>query len=180
MSSKFRDKANTAYKTGKYNLALRGYNLAIMFGMIGEEELGLAYGNRSALFVQMKEPHLALHDIQLALGCKYPENLTSKLLERQRKCNDLILRKEKDSNAQLKYANKLNRRKYCEDNLLRLKAPHSSITNAEDCITIDYTKERGRRLVVNRNISAGKLIQTNLRDRNDFEESSAKHVRATL
>lgn len=156
MSTKLREKANISYKTGKYNLALRGYNLAIMFGLMGEEELGLAYGNRSALFVQMKEPYLALHDIQLALRCKYPENLMDKILEREKKCNDLIRRKEKDCEVQLKHVNKSNGKKYCEDNLLRLKAPHSSITNADECVTIDYTKERGRRLVVNRNIPAGK------------------------
>lgn len=158
MSLNLRENANTAYKSGKYNLALRGYNLAIMFGIIGEEELGLAYGNRSALFIQIKDPYLALRDIQLALTCKYPEILKGKLLQRQRKCNDLILRNAKDNEVQLKNESKLNGKKYCDDNVLRLKTPHSTITNAEEFVTIDYTKDRGRRLVVNRNVSAGKSL----------------------
>lgn len=156
MSLKLREKANLAYKNGNYNLALRGYNLAIMFAITGEEELGLAYGNRSALFVQMKEPHLAVHDIQLALRCKYPEKLKDKLLDRQKKCNDLILRKEKDRETQRKLKCKFNGKKYCDENLLRLKTPHNSITNAEEFVAIEYTKERGRRLIVTRSVSAGK------------------------
>lgn len=127
-----------------------------MFAPFNGEELGLAYGNRSALFVQMKDPYLALRDIELALKCPYPENLKNKLLDRQRKCNDLILQKEKSDDAKLRNEFKLVGKKYCDDNVLRLKNRNASITNAEDFVTIDYTKERGRRLVVNRNISAGK------------------------
>lgn len=137
-------------------MALRGYNLAIMFASIDGEELGLAYGNRSALFVQMKDPYLALRDIELALTCPYPESLKNKLLDRQRKCNDLILQKENYIEDKLKNQSNLSGKKYCDENVLRLKSSNVSITSAEEFVTIDYTNERGRRLVVNRNISAGK------------------------
>lgn len=156
MSEKLREKANSAYKTGKYNIALRGYNLAIMFAPINGEELGLAYGNRSALFVQMKDPYSGLCDIEQALSCSYPELLKNKLLDRQRKCNHLILQKEESNEEKLKNDSKINGRRYCEENVLRLKNANPSIPNAEDFVTIDYAKERGRRLIVNRTVSAGK------------------------
>lgn len=129
-----------------------------MFAPINGEELGLAYGNRSALFVQMKDPYLALGDIELALSCPYyPELLKTKLLDRKRKCNDLLLQRDKCNDAKLVNIcdNKLIGRKYCDENVLRLKNANALIPNVEEFVTIDYTKERGRRLVVNRNISAG-------------------------
>lgn len=129
-----------------------------MFASIDGEELGLAYGNRSALFVQIKDPYSALRDIELALTCPYPEILKNKLSERQRKCNDLILQRDKYEDAKFSKELKLSGKKYCDENVLRLKKPNVLITNAEEFVDIEYTKERGRRLVVNRDISAGKLF----------------------
>ncbi len=124
-----------------------------MFAPMNSIELGLSYGNRSALFVQMKKYHLALEDIKLALSCPYPELLKNKLLDRQRKCT-VILQKEIDT--KLKNEPKLIAKKYCDENVLGLKTHNDSISNAEDFVSINYTKERGRRLVVNKNIPAGK------------------------
>ncbi|XP_037031831.1 SET and MYND domain-containing protein 4-like [Bradysia coprophila] len=154
-SLRLRERANLAYKNGRYNEALRGYTLAIMFAPMNSEELGLAYGNRSALFVQMKEHHSALQDIKLALACPYPESLKNKLLDRQKKCNDLIIRND---NTRLKSEKNSIGKKYCDENVLRLKTPNPFVTNAEEFVTINYTKERGRRLVVNRNIAAGTVL----------------------
>lgn len=152
-STKLREKANEAYKTGKYSKALRGYNLAIMFAPINSEELGLAHGNRSALFLQINEPHSTLKDIELALNCPHSDNLKCKLLDRRRKSNDLISRKCSDWDV--KNQSRSIGRKYCEEHVLRLKSHNPSVTNAEEFVTIDYTKERGRRLVVSKNIPAG-------------------------
>lgn len=123
-----------------------------MFAPSNTEALGLAYGNRSALFVQMKEPHLALQDIKLALDCPYPDTLKNKLIDRQKKCEELLLRKDVKLNNEKNFIGKT----YCDENFLRLKTPNPLVTNAEEFVTINYTKERGRRLVVNRNIPAGK------------------------
>lgn len=129
-----------------------------MFASIDGEDLGLAYGNRSALFVQLKNPPLAIRDIELALMCPGPELLKKRLLDRLSKCNDLISRTENCIEEKSKKERRSNGKKYCDDNVLRLKNRNVSITNAEAFVTIDYTKERGRRLVVNRNISAGKSL----------------------
>lgn len=126
-----------------------------MFAPTNGEALGVAYGNRSALFLQLKKPHSARRDTELALACPCPESLTSKLLDRQRKCNDLLTRNA--NNTKLKHEENSVGKTYCDENLLRLKTPNRLITNAEEFVAINYTKERGRRLVVNRNIPAGKI-----------------------
>ncbi|KAJ6650125.1 SET and MYND domain-containing protein 4, partial [Pseudolycoriella hygida] len=157
ISFKLREKANLAYKNGNFNLALRGYNLAVMFASTDGEELGLAYGNRSALFVQMKNPYSALRDIDLALSCSYAEHLKKKLLDRKKKCNSFILQEKRES---LKTQERKQRGKnYCNENFLRLKTHNPSISNAEEFVSIEYTKERGRRLVVNRQVSPGKRFE---------------------
>jgi hypothetical protein len=62
--------------------ALCDYNLAIAFAPQESPELGLGFGNRSALFLDMKKYTLAVEDIRLALSHKFPYHLTDKLLQR--------------------------------------------------------------------------------------------------
>lgn len=125
-----------------------------MFAPLNSDELGLAYGNRSALSFQMNNPHLALKDIKLALKCPHSDKLKQKLLDREKKSNHIMLQKE--NVLVMKNQTQSIGTKYLEENVLRLKTPSRSIPNAEEFVSVNYTKERGRRLVVNKTVPAGK------------------------
>ncbi|CAG7817614.1 unnamed protein product [Allacma fusca] len=144
------------YKQQNLVAALRGYNLAIAFGLPGEEELGLAYANRAALFLQIKEPSEALQDIELARANAFPQNLMSKLEERANKCKDMIDRlqihrtgeegEEPSSDQVLK--------EYSNNTYFTLKRRSGSIIGAEDYVGLVNSPDRGRRVIANQDIPA--------------------------
>jgi hypothetical protein len=130
--------------------ALRGYNLAITFAPQESPELGLGFGNRSALFLHMKEHKLAVEDIRLALSHKFPSHLTDKLLQRRDKCEKLLAEENTE-----KLDDHEESKRYCEENYFRLKSPHKNIPNAEDWVEITLEADRGRKLVATKDVPAG-------------------------
>ena len=163
MSTKLREKANAEYKAGNLTGARRGYNLAVAFGRPGEEELGLAFANRSALFLHIKEPQLALRDIELALQNSFPSQLQSKLAEREKKCRACI--ENQQVQGQEQQDGRSEEEIFCESKFFKLKKPSKSIVGAEDFVRLTNTPGRGRCLTVSGDVKAG-VIFSNVKSQN--------------
>lgn len=82
----FREKGNKEFLLKQDLLAVQTYSVSAAFAPIGSEELALAYANRSAVTLSLKEFETCLEDIDRALAGKYPEHLKFKLYERKGKC----------------------------------------------------------------------------------------------
>uniref|UniRef100_A0A8D8DEK2 Histone-lysine N-methyltransferase SMYD3 n=1 Tax=Culex pipiens TaxID=7175 RepID=A0A8D8DEK2_CULPI len=87
-----REKANETYRKTPLELGkiLGLYNEAICWAPEGSEELAMGYGNRSAIFFNGKQYRRCLANIELAKGSNYPEDKLVKLLEREKKCLNLL------------------------------------------------------------------------------------------
>ncbi len=127
---------------------LRGMNLAVAFGRIGEEELGLAFLERAKYFMKIREIKLAIRDTRLARENKCPKYLLKKI-----EGNLFELEKKFTVNI-LKADNSLFRNK-AEQKFFKLSSPNSRLEHAEDFVEIEYSADRGRRLVLTRNVNAG-------------------------
>lgn len=84
-ATRYREEGNLAYKQKDLNEALLKYNLSLQYSPL-DENLALAYANRSAIFFQKRLFPQCLSDIELALKNGYPDNLKLKLYERKAEC----------------------------------------------------------------------------------------------
>lgn len=90
MSRQHRSEGNNLYEKTQFEEAILLYNNAIMAAKNESEELGIAYANRSACFLKLKEYALCLGDIELAKKNKYPARLMPKLESRKVECVNLL------------------------------------------------------------------------------------------
>lgn len=178
LSTKFRQIGNQHYKQRKFTDALRAYNLGLNFAST-EAQLALCYANRSALALETepKQVYLALADIQRVelLGSSYPTELLSKLVQRKEKCTRLmnltppcdddesqalspadILAKADDLQMNLYQTEETQRRKeFCSSQLFKLKNGSKEITAAEDFVKVAVNDERGRHVIVTKDVKPG-------------------------
>ncbi|XP_065081821.1 SET and MYND domain-containing protein DDB_G0273589-like [Ochlerotatus camptorhynchus] len=70
--------------------ALEKYNESICWAEGNSEDLGIGYANRSAIYYDMEEYELSLHNIELAKKHSYPQRLMPKLLARELNCKEKI------------------------------------------------------------------------------------------
>ena len=147
------------FKAKNFQDALHYYTLAIMFAESGTQDLGLAFGNRSAVFVQLENPQAALEDIDLAFLQKYPEASMEKLRQRQSKCQKSILAQQAadDKNSQLIAAvqKEVQSRKSMRDKMLMVENPNPLLPAAAKCVEIKFDSATGRYLMVNEDVRAG-------------------------
>uniref|UniRef100_A0A1Q3F045 Putative histone-lysine n-methyltransferase smyd3 n=1 Tax=Culex tarsalis TaxID=7177 RepID=A0A1Q3F045_CULTA len=92
-----RELANETYRKTPSELGkiLALYNEAICWAPEGSEELAMGYGNRSAIFFNGKQYRRCLANIELAKASNYPEGKRDKLLEREKKCLNLLEKEPK-------------------------------------------------------------------------------------
>ena len=88
-----RNEGNAFFKRCCDQDALRKYSESVAFSPThteGNQELALAYANRSAVLFHLKQYSQCLMDIRLSLEAGYPINLQYKLYDRQGKCHLLL------------------------------------------------------------------------------------------
>lgn len=87
-ASEFRKKGNDKFKSGQYYKALLHYNQSLMTAkqIDCNESLSLAFGNRSAVYFEVKEYEMCIENIRLAKQHEYPADKMGKLIEREEKC----------------------------------------------------------------------------------------------
>jgi tetratricopeptide (TPR) repeat protein len=92
VSKEFRREGNELYKEKRFSEAILKYNESIRYAPCKpphdetENQLALAYGNRSAVYFQMDEFRLSLSDLEQAIRFGYPNDLKHKLVERKFNC----------------------------------------------------------------------------------------------
>ena len=162
VSNALREEGNVLFKSKNFQDALHYYTLATVFAPAESQELGLALGNRSAVFVQLENSHAALQDIDLALAHNYPQASVEKLRQRQITCQKLIQKKklvnENDKDLSSQVENEIKNRRFMKEKMLQLERPNPMIPAAAECVEIRFDNVMGRYLAVNEDVHAGKFM----------------------
>lgn len=138
-----RQAGNELYKKRNFFEALLKYNQSISFAENGTENLGLAYANRSAVYLEMKLNEKCLNNIELALENSYPETNKEILVTRREKCNELMKHEQKKKS----------------ENIFRLSLPtNKKLPFLADCLKIKQDEKYGRYIITTTELSVGDLI----------------------
>lgn len=137
---------NRYYKSTQFIEALICYNRSLCRAVPGSTEFSLAFANRSAVYMELKEFEICLENIKLAMDCGYPEEQLPTLIERQEKCLDMreLLELDPHQNPwnffQLSYP------------------PNKKIPFIVDSIELRTSKKFGRHLITTRALKAGDIV----------------------
>lgn len=103
VSEKSQDKAdsyrvdgNNFYKNLKFYEALESYNKSLCAALPGSKAFALAYANRSAVYLEVKEYQLCLENIQAARKAGYPKDKIDQLNEREARCEMKKMEKDEE------------------------------------------------------------------------------------
>lgn len=77
-------------KEKDYVSALEWYNKSLCYAPFGSDSMGIAYANRSAIYLGAGFYNFCLENIELALANDYPEKLKPKLEQRKKECLELM------------------------------------------------------------------------------------------
>jgi SET and MYND domain-containing protein 4 len=140
----FRNQGNMKFNQRQFYEALVCYNKSLCFAKSGSDNSGLAYANRSAIYLEVKEIDKCLENIQLARAHKYANE--AKLNEREEKAQNL----------------KVNNRKDPENdtaNFFKLSYPanerNPSIVN---CLEVYESQQFGRYVITNKDLNPGDIL----------------------
>lgn len=144
MSREYRKDGNASYNDGRFAAAISSYNKAITAAEIGSKELGIAYANRSAGFLKLKEYALCLGDVELAKKNNYPAQKVPKLRCRQIECEN-----------QLATIGKQNLQPV--EPKLSFKADHKIPCFASG-LEISYSQKYGKHITTKRDLNVGQTV----------------------
>lgn len=141
-STKSRLTGNEKVSKNVWREAMKIYNRSICQAIVDSENISLAYANRSLCFLKLKMYDKCLVDIELARNANYPENLMSKLEQRQNHCLECIRR-----GMQIKKeAPKLD---FDDD---------ENFPGMANVLKFQYNEKFGYHLIAKRNIDVGKIV----------------------
>lgn len=90
LAEQFRNEGNAFCRQQNYFDALMQYNQSLCFAETGTAAVGLAFANRSAVYIKLNQFYLCLENIQLARKHKYPVDSLEKLDQREKECRELM------------------------------------------------------------------------------------------
>lgn len=144
VADELRDEGNKSYQQKKFYEALILYNKSLCHAMPGSSQLGLAYANRSAVYMELKQFDKCLANIQLARDNSYPNE--TKLKEREEKCNKLTRTHKGDKRNNPWSYFKLS------------YPPNEKIPFIVDCLELKTDEKYGRHIVTSRDLLPGDVI----------------------
>lgn len=148
-AKKLRDLGNKHFQERDFFDALLKYNHSLCFAEIGTEAVGMAYANRSAVYIEMKQFDMCLKDIQLARRSNYPIEKLEKLKQREEACVTAIENWKPNS-----YDNPLN--------FFKLSyAANKKYPGIVDCLVLRNNKKFGNHLVTTKTLRTGDIIGKN-------------------
>lgn len=202
----FRLKGNDSYKEKKFYEALLKYNQSIRQAPVkkskkantntkeeesqeeGDNDLSMAYANRSAVFFHINEYELSLNDINTSFKFDYPIKLKQKLIERKVNClfqlgrykeipvylkseasvdlntmKDFLIKldeiiKEEEDTTE-QYRNKNKSLFQTYGNIsFEIANKNNRMPNASNAITIDYSLDQGFFLKATKDIEIGDVV----------------------
>lgn len=149
MANLLRDEGNKFFAKKDYLYALIFYNKSICFALPGSEALGLAYANRSAVYLEMKWYEKCIDNIKWAQENAYPADKLTKLIEREKACNDSM-------------DNATTAEPDIEDDPLsffKLSYPaNEKIPSIVNCLELRENKKYGRYIVTTSDLKVGDII----------------------
>ena len=143
-AEKYRNDGNLYFRNKKFREALEAYNQSLCFA--GSDGVSLAYGNRSAVYLEVKLFNECLENIKLACDHGFPEEKRQKLFEREQKCKKLMKIVVKNHEGDSKKFFTLSH------------APNSKIPFIVECLQLCESEKFGRYLITNQNLKTGDVI----------------------
>lgn len=149
IADKWRNEGNSLYKVGKgeekFHDAIIAYNKSLCFSEPGSKQRALAYGNRSAVYLEIGLFDECLQNIQLALESNHPEpeklrDRSTRCLEAKKNSTPDVLRKERADLFKLSYE------------------PNKKYPSIVACLELRKDKKFGRYIVSNRDLKPGDII----------------------
>lgn len=138
-----RNEGNLFYKDKNFHDALIKYNESLCFSEIDNENLGLAFANRSAICLELKKFEKCLKNIKLARQHNYPKSSQEVLDTREKKCLELNKRSKGNDGK------KLFRLSY---------KPNKSIPYIIDGLEMRTNDKYGRHIVTNKDLHVGDIV----------------------
>lgn len=140
---------NQFFKQREFFKSLLNYNLTLCYAE-DREQRALAYANRSAVYLEVKQYEKCLKNIQLALEHDYPKEKKKTLESRLAKCNKLMEKYKPDPSDDPWNFFKLSYK------------PHPKIPFLAECIEV-HKEEAGWqagvfKMTTNRELKAGDII----------------------
>ncbi|CRK87832.1 CLUMA_CG001620, isoform A [Clunio marinus] len=146
-----RQQGNNHYKAGDLYGSLILYNKSICYALPGSEEISLAFGNRSVVYMKTENYEKCLENIYLARQTKYPIKKLIKLEEREKVCKA----KMNEINHDL-FANKGNEDPW---NFFKLShPPNDKIPFIVDCLKLKENEKFGRHIVTSLDLHPGDIV----------------------
>lgn len=134
-SSAKRNAGNAHFRNGRWVDALECYNDSLSLAKPGSENVSLAYANRAACFLKMKQYDECLNDIELAKKSGYPNHLMDKIDKRMNDCSKCMENGDSRSGLnQLKLSCEPDEKFPCMANSLKIERDQSgnSVVARED------------------------------------------------
>ena len=141
LATKHRLKGNELFRDRKYFSALCAYNKSLCFAVTNSEDVGLAFANRSAVYLEIEEFELCKENINFAKEFGYPSSKSEKLERREKNCYGKIVEKSRD--------------------LKLLQLTHKSNPKypfVADCLKIQNNSEFGRHIVTDKALNIGDVV----------------------
>lgn len=146
-SATLRAEANRLYVQKRFFDALLKYNESLCFAEAESENLGLAYANRSAVYIEMRLFDKCMENIELARDNFYPSSKLELLTKREEKCK-LLMRNDSDSNSGAGAAA-----------LLKLSyESHERLPYLAKCLELRSNEKYGRHIITTRQLNAGDIV----------------------
>lgn len=142
ISDTVREKGYKCFIKKEYFEALSLYNEALRYAEINSEQLGLAYANRSAVFVKTKLYKACMENIKLARENNFPIENLAKLTTRENECKAFL-------NAPMEET--------WNDFFKLSYQPNPNFPFLADCLELKK-HERGMFLSTKRDLKAGDII----------------------
>lgn len=143
-AEELRSEGNAKYSEKKFFEALIKYNESLCNASHGSENLGLAFANRSAVYLEMKLIERSLRNIELAKLHNYPTKNLELLAKREEKCRNLMKQQEKPADPWtfFKLSSKTNK-----------KLPF-----VVDSLELRVNEKYGKHIVTNQKFKAGDIL----------------------
>ncbi|TSP90493.1 SET and MYND domain-containing protein 4 [Bagarius yarrelli] len=145
-AARYREQGNECFKHKDYTSAVLCYTKGVCHAEKNAEDLSLCYANRSAALFHLGLYNKCLEDIQRAFDESYPSRLHCKLMDRRTRCANL---------AKMQEYKKVSSSKHQTPQTNKNKGSNS---NVSPTLSVHFTTEVGRHLLVTENKSAGEIV----------------------
>lgn len=145
----YRSRGNQFYSKKQFLDALESYNQTLCFAEPGSKTIGIAYGNRSAVYFELKVYDSCLNNIKLAKMNNYPGENMDKLQRREQMCLEMI-----NNNCSLG-----NESAPLGLEHLRLtKKPSEKLPFIADCLELKSDDKFGRYITTKESLRPGDIV----------------------